>query len=70
MDEPTTGLHFADIEKLIQCLESLMERGQTIVVIEHNQQLIEAADYRVSLGPGAGPYGGEIVCSGWADRSS
>jgi excinuclease ABC subunit A len=70
MDEPTTGLHFADIEKLIQCLESLLERGQTIVVIEHNQQLIEAADYRVSLGPGAGPNGGEIVYSGWASGMS
>ncbi|MCU0711734.1 MAG: excinuclease ABC subunit UvrA [Pirellula sp.] len=67
MDEPTTGLHFADIEKLIQCMESLMERGQTIVVIEHNQQLIEAADYEVALGPGAGPHGGEIVSSGWDD---
>jgi excinuclease ABC subunit A len=67
MDEPTTGLHFADIEKLIHCMESLMERGQTIVVIEHNQQLIEAADYHIALGPGAGPNGGEIVNSGWAD---
>lgn len=67
MDEPTTGLHFSDIEKLIQCLESLLERGQTIVVIEHNQQLIEAADYRIALGPGAGPHGGEIVSSGWAN---
>lgn len=66
MDEPTTGLHFADIEKLIQCLESLLERGQTIVVIEHNQQLIEAADYEISLGPGAGPLGGTIMRSGWA----
>lgn len=65
MDEPTTGLHFSDIEKLIQCMESLLERGQTIVVIEHNQQLIEAADYEVCLGPGAGPQGGEVVRSGW-----
>lgn len=70
MDEPTTGLHFADIEKLIHCMESLMERGQTIVVIEHNQQLIEAADYRIALGPGAGPNGGEIVNSGWADGAT
>jgi excinuclease ABC subunit A len=65
LDEPTTGLHVADIERLILCFEAMLEKGHTIVVMEHNEQLISAADYRIELGPGAGPSGGEIVWQGW-----
>jgi excinuclease ABC subunit A len=65
MDEPTTGLHFEDIERLVHCFEALLERGRTIVVIEHNEQMIEAADYRIDLGPGGGPRGGELIFQGW-----
>lgn len=61
MDEPTTGLHFVDIDRLLDCFEILLEKGHTLVVIEHNQQLIDAADTILELGPGAGPHGGQIV---------
>jgi excinuclease ABC subunit A len=66
LDEPTTGLHFLDVDRLIDCLGVLLDRGNTIVVIEHNEQLLEAADYLVELGPGAGPYGGSLVSQCWS----
>jgi excinuclease ABC subunit A len=66
MDEPTTGLHFSDVERLVQCIHQLIDSGNTVVVIEHNQQLIESADYLIQLGPGAGDQGGQIIAIGLA----
>lgn len=66
MDEPTTGLHFVDIDRLLDCMDVLRDRGHTIIVIEHNQQFIDAADYRIQLGPGAGPFGGQIISQGFS----
>ncbi len=64
LDEPTTGLHFADIEKLLQVLMKLRDAGNTMVVIEHNLEMIKSADWIVDLGPEGGDRGGEIVATG------
>ena len=64
MDEPTTGLHFADIENLLKVLHRLVERGNTIVVIEHNLDVIKTADWVIDLGPEGGERGGEITAVG------
>jgi excinuclease ABC subunit A len=64
MDEPTTGLHMDDVRKLVEVLQRLVATGNTVVVIEHNLDLIKAADWIVDLGPGAGPDGGEVVAMG------
>ena len=64
LDEPTTGLHFADIKKLLEVLHRLREDGNTVVVIEHNLDVIKSADYLIDLGPEGGGKGGEIVASG------
>ena len=64
LDEPTTGLHFADIKKLLQVLNELVERGNTVLVIEHNLDVIKCADWVVDLGPEGGDSGGEIVAQG------
>ncbi len=64
LDEPTTGLHPEDIRKLIQVLDDLVEEGHTVLVIEHNLDVIKNADYVLDLGPGGGPEGGEIVVAG------
>ncbi|HEU5371438.1 MAG TPA: excinuclease ABC subunit UvrA [Gaiellaceae bacterium] len=64
LDEPTTGLHFADIEKLLEVLQRLVDGGNTVLVIEHNLDVIKQADYLVDLGPEGGEAGGEIVASG------
>jgi excinuclease ABC subunit A len=64
LDEPTTGLHFADIEKLLEVLMKLRNAGNTIVVIEHNLEMIKCADWIIDLGPEGGEYGGEVVASG------
>jgi len=64
LDEPTTGLHFADIEKLLKVLFELVERGNTVVVIEHNMDVIKCADYIIDLGPEGGEKGGNIVAQG------
>ena len=58
LDEPTTGLHLADIEKLLHVLQALVERGNTVVVIEHNLEVIRQADYIIDLGPEGGNAGG------------
>jgi excinuclease ABC subunit A len=64
LDEPTTGLHIADIEKLIQVLQRLVDTGNTVVVIEHNLEVIKTADYLIDLGPEGGNEGGEVIASG------
>src|SRR5207249_9385507 len=64
LDEPTTGLHFADIEKLLETLQRLVDGGNTMIVIEHNLDVIKQADYLVDLGPEGGEAGGEIVAVG------
>jgi|TARA_B100001750_G_C15290040_1_gene486829 excinuclease ABC subunit A len=64
LDEPTTGLHFSDIEKLLQVLGELVDRGNTVVVIEHNLDVIKCADYLIDLGPGAGDDGGTVIACG------
>ena len=64
LDEPTTGLHFADIEKLLQVLMKLRNAGNTIIVIEHNLEMIKCADWIIDLGPEGGELGGNIVGAG------
>ena len=63
LDEPTTGLHFADVEKLVFVLQRLVEKGSTVVVIEHNLDVIKSADYIIDLGPEGGDRGGEIMAA-------
>ncbi len=63
-DEPTTGLHFDDISKLLDCFNLLLQRGNSIVIIEHNLEVIKCADHIIDLGPEAGEKGGEIVAEG------
>ena len=64
LDEPTTGLHFADVDKLIQVLDKLVDAGNTVVVIEHNLDVIKRADYIIDLGPEGGNRGGTIIATG------
>ncbi len=65
LDEPTTGLHMADIHKLVKVLDQLVEGGNTVIVIEHNLDVIKTADYIIDLGPeGGGDKGGTIVATG------
>ncbi|PYI79799.1 MAG: excinuclease ABC subunit UvrA, partial [Verrucomicrobia bacterium] len=68
LDEPTTGLHFADIEKLLEVLMKLRNAGNTIVVIEHNLEMIKSADWIIDLGPEGGEHGGKVVGSGPPER--
>jgi excinuclease ABC subunit A len=70
LDEPTTGLHFADIMQLIECFNALIDAGHSLLVIEHNVQLMRAADYIIDLGPGAAGEGGRIVAEGTPEQLS
>jgi excinuclease ABC subunit A len=63
-DEPTTGLHFNDISKLLECFKLLLSRNNSVVIIEHNLDIIKCADHIIDLGPEAGERGGEIVAEG------
>jgi len=63
-DEPTTGLHFHDIKKLLNSFNALIEQGHSIIVIEHNVEVIRSADWVIDLGPEAGDSGGEVIYAG------
>ena len=64
MDEPTTGLHFDDVQKLLMVLNRLVDKGNTIVIIEHNMDVIKSADWIIDLGPEGGAEGGKVVAMG------
>jgi excinuclease ABC subunit A len=64
LDEPTTGLRVADIERLLQVLQRLVDAGNSIVVIEHNLEVVKSADWVIDLGPGAGDAGGQVIAEG------
>jgi len=68
LDEPTTGLHFADVHKLIEILHRLSESGNTVVVIEHNLDVIKTADYIIDIGPEGGSRGGTVVATGTPEQ--
>jgi excinuclease ABC subunit A len=64
LDEPTTGLHFADVTQLLDCFDALLSVGHSLIVVEHNMQMMKAADWLIDLGPGAAEEGGEVVAKG------
>jgi len=68
LDEPTTGLHFEDIRRLLECLQQLVDKGNTMIVIEHNLDVIKCADWIIDLGPEAGEHGGYLVAEGTPEQ--
>jgi excinuclease ABC subunit A len=68
LDEPTTGLHFDDTKKLIKVLDDLVEKGNTVIVIEHNLDVVKSADYLIDIGPEGGDAGGEIIATGTPEK--
>jgi excinuclease ABC subunit A len=70
LDEPTTGLHFSDVVQLLDCFETLLDVGHSLIVVEHNLQLIKAADYLIDIGPGAAEAGGQVVAHGTPEKVS
>lgn len=64
LDEPTTGLHFEDVRVLLEVLQKLVEKGNSVLVIEHNMDVVKVADHIIDMGPEGGKYGGEVICSG------
>ena len=70
LDEPTTGLHFEDVRALLDVLNRLVERGNTVVVIEHNLDVIKVADWIIDIGPEGGAGGGELICSGTPEQAA
>jgi excinuclease ABC subunit A len=67
-DEPTTGLHFDDIAKLLKCFTALLDAGNSLLIIEHNLDVIKCADYVIDMGPGGGENGGTIVATGTPEQ--
>eukprot|EP00766_Chilomastix_caulleryi_P004941 gnl/Chilomastix_caulleri/6302.p1 GENE.gnl/Chilomastix_caulleri/6302~~gnl/Chilomastix_caulleri/6302.p1 ORF type:complete len:90 (+),score=7.55 gnl/Chilomastix_caulleri/6302:85-354(+) len=70
LDEPTTGLHFEDIRKLLEVLDRLVEKGNTVVIIEHNLDVIKTADHIIDIGPDGGDRGGTVVACGTPEEIS
>lgn len=68
LDEPTTGLHFEDIRILLEVLQTLVEKGNTVVIIEHNLDIIKVADYVIDIGPEGGKGGGKVICEGTPEK--
>ena len=68
LDEPTTGLHFQDVEQLIFVLKKLTEKGSTVIVIEHQMDVIKSCDHLIDLGPGGGKNGGRLVVQGTPEK--
>ena len=70
LDEPTTGLHTDDVKKLISILQRIVDNGDTVIIIEHNLDMIKVADYIIDLGPEGGDFGGEIIAKGTPEQVS
>ena len=68
MDEPTTGLHVHDVKKLLEVLQAFVQKGNTVVVIEHNMEVIKTADWIIDMGPDGGDKGGNIVFEGTPEQ--
>jgi excinuclease ABC subunit A len=68
LDEPSTGLHFEDVKVLLEVIQKLVEKGNSVLVIEHNLDIIKVADHIIDIGPEGGKYGGEVLCEGTPEQ--